>query len=213
MTPGDATTDDWVAAITASIISTPIATCVTDNRQPDNPIIAANDAFCALTGYRRGEILGHNCRFLAGPATEPEARATLRQAVADGRPAIVELTNYRKDGSPFRNAVMIAPILDETGSAALYYGSQMDVGAAPNGAGLRRSKARAAIEALSKRQRQVLGLMSTGYRNKQIGFKLGIDEKTVKMHRARLLKSLQVPTSADAIRLAVEADFLTSDPD
>ena len=204
--------EEELEAVTGWIEFTPIATCVTDNRQADNPIIAVNDAFCVLTGYDRREIIGKNCRFLAGPATEPEARAALRQAVVDGSPTMVELTNYRKDGSPFRNAVMIAPILDAADSVALFYGSQMDVGTSGTGAGLRKQRALRLIAALSKRQSQVLALMSSGYRNKQIGFELGIDEKTVKMHRARMLKALQVPTSADAIRLAVEADFLASDP-
>ena len=205
--------DDEMEAIANSIELTPIATCVTDNRLSDNPIIAANHAFCALTGYDRQEVLGRNCRFLAGPATEAEARATLRQATAEGRPAIVELTNYRKNGSAFRNAVMIAPILDSSGSVALFYGSQMEVGSASLGGGLREDKARGLVTALSKRQRQVLALMSSGLRNKQIGFELGIDEKTVKMHRARLLRALQVPTSADAIRLAVEAGLPSTDRD
>lgn len=200
-------------AVISSIELTPIATCVTDNRGGDNPIIAANDAFCALTGYDRDEIIGQNCRFLAGPATEPEVRAILRQAIAEGRPAIVELTNYRKDGSPFRNAVMIAPILDESGSVARFYGSQMEVGSDDVGSGLCEDKARGLISLLSRRQRQVLSLMTTGLRNKQIGFELGIDEKTVKMHRARLLKALKVPTSADAIRLAVEAGIFSTDRD
>jgi len=88
----------------------------------------------------------------------------------------------------------------------------MDVGATPSDSRLRQAKARDLIATLSKRQLQVLVLMSTGYRNKQIGFDLGIDEKTVKMHRARMLKALQVPTSADAIRLAVEAGLLSNDP-
>jgi len=205
-------TDDEMEAVKASIEFTPIATCVTDNRQADNPIVAVNEAFCVLTGYTRGEVVGRNCRLLAGPATEPEAQATLKQAVIDGRPIIAELTNYRKGGTPFRNAVMIAPIVDEAGSVALYYGSQMDVGATPSDSRLRQAKARDLIATLSKRQLQVLVLMSTGYRNKQIGFDLGIDEKTVKMHRARMLKALQAPTSADAIRLAVEAGLLSNDP-
>lgn len=204
---------DELEAVISSIQLTPIATCITDKRQPDNPIVAVNDAFCLLTGYDRRDVVGRNCRFLAGPATEPGGRAALRLAVANGHPTMAELVNYRKDGSPFRNAVMIAPILDAAGSVALFYGSQMDVGTMAVGAGLRKEKARGLIAALSKRQRQVLALMSGGYRNKQIGFELGIDEKTVKMHRARMLKALQVPTSADAIRLAVEANFLSSDPD
>ena len=211
--PPNYVTNGEIEVIAASINLTPIATCVTDNRRADNPIIAANNAFFALTGYDRGEVVGQNCRLLAGPATEPEARSALRDAVIDGRPTIVELTNYRKDGTPFRNAVMIAPILDEHGDVVLFYGSQMDVGPAGFGAGLRRDKAQGLVAALSRRQRQVLTLMSTGFRNKQIGFELGIDEKTVKMHRARLLKALQVPTSADAIRLAVEAGFLSNDLD
>jgi DNA-binding CsgD family transcriptional regulator len=42
-------------------------------------------------------------------------------------------------------------------------------------------------------------------RNKQIAASLGIDEKTVKMHRAGLLVKLGASTSADAIRMGVEA--------
>src|SRR5687768_4175814 len=96
----------------ASIHETPIATIVTHNRLNDNPIVEVNTAFEVLTGYSRDEIVGRNCRFLSGPGTDPEARAALRSAVAQGRPTLVELVNYRKDGSPFRNAVMLAPVLD-----------------------------------------------------------------------------------------------------
>jgi DNA-binding NarL/FixJ family response regulator len=41
--------------------------------------------------------------------------------------------------------------------------------------------------------------------NKQIAHHLGIAEKTVKMHRALLLDRLGIATSAEAIRIAVEA--------
>ena len=47
--------------------------------------------------------------------------------------------------------------------------------------------------------------MARGLLNKQIAWDLGIAEKTVKMHRALLLERLGVATSAEAIRLAVEA--------
>ena len=47
--------------------------------------------------------------------------------------------------------------------------------------------------------------MASGLLNKQIAYKLGIAEKTVKMHRALLLERLGVATSAEAIRIAVEA--------
>lgn len=187
-----------------SIELSPIATVVTDPRLPDNPIVAANAAFERLTGYSRGEILGRNCRFLGGPATSGEARAALRAAQAEGRPAIVEILNYRKDGSAFRNAVMIAPLLDARGAPLLFIGSQMDLGAAalPD---QRRDVARAQVARLTPRQREVLERVVAGLRNKQIGAALGIDEKTVKMHRAALLERLGCATSADAIRIGVEA--------
>jgi DNA-binding NarL/FixJ family response regulator len=41
--------------------------------------------------------------------------------------------------------------------------------------------------------------------NKQIAYNMSLSEKTVKMHRALLIDRLEVPTSADAVRIAVEA--------
>jgi DNA-binding CsgD family transcriptional regulator len=47
--------------------------------------------------------------------------------------------------------------------------------------------------------------MALGHRNKQIAWHLSLSEKTVKMHRGLALQKLGVSTSADAIRIAVEA--------
>jgi len=47
----------------AAIRGTRMAMVITDQRQPDGPIVFANEAFEALTGYDREEILGRNCRF------------------------------------------------------------------------------------------------------------------------------------------------------
>jgi PAS domain S-box-containing protein len=193
----------------ASIVHTPIATVITNPRLPDNPIVAANAAFGNLTGYAPEDVIGRNCRMLAGPETEPEQQGLLRDGVREQRPALAEMLNYRKDGSTFRNAVMIAPVFGANGTLCYFLGSQMAVGeaAASTAASVRRQKARALIEGLTERQRQVLHEMMLGYRNKQIGPRLGINEKTVKMHRAGLLSRLGVPTSADAIRIAVEAEL------
>lgn len=186
----------------ASIELSPIATIVTNPRIADNPIVAANAAFCTLTGYARDEVLGRNCRFLGGADTEAAERAALKSAVAALRPVLVELTNYRRDGSPFRNAVMVAPMLDEAGDAAWFIGSQMDVSGRQTP---RQVEAARLVDGLTPRQRQVLTHMVAGYRNKQIAGLLGIGEKTVKMHRKGLIANLGVATTADAIRIAVEA--------
>lgn len=190
----------------ASIRVSPIATLITNPRLPDNPIVCANAAFCALTGYEEVEILGQNCRFLQGLATEAEQRALLRSAVEQGRPVLIVLTNYRKDGTLFRNAVMVAPLFGADGSIEYFIGSQMVIPeSAGHSANPRISHAAALVAALTPRQKQVLECMAGGLRNKQIGERLGIEEKTVKMHRASLLKRLGASTSADAIRIAIEA--------
>ncbi len=44
---------------------------VTDPQQGDNPIIFANPAAAALTGYAIGELVGQNYRMLFGPGTDP----------------------------------------------------------------------------------------------------------------------------------------------
>jgi signal transduction histidine kinase len=51
----------------------------------------------------------------------------LRAAIAAGQSANVELMNYRKDGTPFRNALSVTPIRDASGRVTHYVGIQSDV--------------------------------------------------------------------------------------
>lgn len=188
------------------IATSSVAACISDPRLPDNPIVACNEAFLTLTGYSRDEVVGRNCRFLRGAGTEPELTQKLRDAIAVHRPLMVEILNYKKDGTPFRNAVMIAPLFNADGAVEYYLGSQIEL-ADDGGANspARQSQAAEKLTALTKRQHQILLLMARGALNKQIAYELGLAERTVKMHRAQVLRSLGVRSSAEAIRLAVEA--------
>ena len=189
-----------------SLDATPIATVISNPRLPDNPLEVVNPAFCALTGYREDEIIGRNCRFLSGEATDPAARKRLREGIDAPRPVLTDILNYRRDGTPFRNGVMITPIFGADGELMWFLGSQVDLGPAHDEAlAQRRSGAADRIARLPPRQRQVLQAMARGRLNKQIAWELRIREKTVKMHRALLIERLGVGTSAEAIRLAVEA--------
>ncbi|MBA2772188.1 MAG: PAS domain-containing protein [Sphingomonas sp.] len=194
------------ASIEQLVAASPLAAVVTNPREPDNPIEAVNTAFCALTGYRREEIIGRNCRFLAGAETEPWVTAELRAAMGEQRSALVEILNYRRDGTPFRNGVMVTPLFGPDGELAWFLGSQVDLGPGATGSLFsRRQRAEHLVAALSPRQRQVLELLAKGLLNKQIAGLLQISEKTVKMHRALLFNRLGAATTADAIRTAVEA--------
>jgi PAS domain S-box-containing protein len=183
-----------------------VAAVVSNPRLPDNPIVACNKAFMDLTGYAEHEIIGRNCRFLRGDGTEPELTKELRVGIAARVPVMVELLNYKKDGTPFRNAVMIAPIFDPEGELEYFLGSQVEVpGAAQKTTDNRAAEAREKVATLSRRQREILQCIAAGRLNKQIAFELGLSERTIKLHRAAVLRALGVRTSADAIRMAIEA--------
>lgn len=188
-----------------SIRLSPIASVLTDPRADDNPIIAANRAFEELTGYAEAELIGCNCRILAGPATEPSRSAALARGIAAATPLVVELLNYRKDGSSFVNAVMVAPIFDDSGDLAYFIGTQMEVGERGNGPA-RESEAER-IASLTPQQQAVLRLMAKGMRNREIGEALGLKERTIKMHRGALVRRLGVSTAGEAMRLAIQAGF------
>ena len=190
------------------ILASPIAAVISNPRLPDNPIIACNQAFTDLTGYQRDEIIGHNCRFLAGKDTEPWLTEALRVGIKTGQPVMAEILNYKKDGTPFRNALMIAPIFDSAGVLEYFLGSQVEI--SEDAAQAKQGRQGAAlhrVDALSRRQRQILLQMAAGKLNKQIAYELGLNERTVKLHRSAVFRSLGVKTSADAIRVAIEAGF------
>jgi DNA-binding NarL/FixJ family response regulator len=188
------------------IADSPIASVISDPRLPDNPIVACNQIFCDLTQYGPGAIVGRNCRFLSGPGTELWLSDAISDGVREHRPVLVEILNYKADGTPFRNAVLVAPMYDQSDELLYFLGSQVEIpdnGPGPSTA--RRIRAAEQVKKLSNRQRQVLKLASDGLLNKQIAAALDLSEKTVKMHRSILMGRLGVTNMAEMIRVAVEA--------
>lgn len=100
---------------------------ISDNTQPDNPIVYANRGFERLTGFSIEDVLGRNCRFLQGPGTALEAIEEIRDAVREQREVTVEILNYRKDGVPFWNRLSITPVRDAEGHATHFIGIQSDI--------------------------------------------------------------------------------------
>ncbi len=111
----------------AAVRSTRMSMVVSDPRKPDTPIVFANDAFLQLTGYDRDEVIGYNCRFLQGEKTDREAVRKISDAIAAEEPIEIDLLNYRKDGTPFWNALYIGPVKGRDGKNQFYFASQIDV--------------------------------------------------------------------------------------
>ncbi|CAN5203682.1 hypothetical protein BH11MYX1_BH11MYX1_33060 [soil metagenome] len=99
---------------------------ITDASKADNPIIYASPGFLRLTGYASEDVLGRNCRFLQGAATDSEPIATLRRAIRAGQACTVELLNFRADGTPFWNSLAVSPVRDEAGRVTNFVGVQTD---------------------------------------------------------------------------------------
>jgi PAS domain S-box-containing protein len=110
-----------------AVVATDIAFTITDPRQPDNPLVWVNPSFSRVTGYEYTEAIGRNCRFLQGPATDPEAISEIRTALAERRTVSTTLLNYRKDGTAFWNQLAISPVFDGDGELVSFVGVQTDV--------------------------------------------------------------------------------------
>ena len=57
-------------------------------------------------------------------------------------------------------------------------------------------------ESLSPREREVLVLVVSGFMNKQIGRRLGVTEKTIKVHRGQVMHKMQARSLPDLVRMA-----------
>ncbi|MFZ0133600.1 MAG: response regulator [Desulfobacterales bacterium] len=66
------------------------------------------------------------------------------------------------------------------------------------------------FDSLTNREQEVFRLVARGMPNKQIGFELGIGEKTVKVHRSRVMAKMQAASLADLVRLAEKLKLSTA---
>jgi len=108
--------------------TSPEGVVLVDALNPVNPVIYANPAYEALTGYPLAELVGRNLRLLQGDDREQDARHRLRDALSRGEPCRVLLRNYRKDGSLFWNEASIMPLQDESGRITHFIGHHRDAG-------------------------------------------------------------------------------------
>lgn len=134
-----------MALLAAAFEQSHAATCITtaDLDQPGPRIVAVNPAYCAMTGYVGGDVIGQTPRIMQGPLTDRVVLDRLRRDLEAGRTFVGETVNYRADGSPFLIAWRIDPIVGADGRPTHYVATQDDV------TRLRRAEAvAAALEAI-----------------------------------------------------------------
>ncbi|MEM6888700.1 MAG: PAS domain-containing protein [Pseudomonadota bacterium] len=101
-----------------------VAMVVTNPHIEDNPIVYVNQAFTRTTGYARSASIGRNCRFLQGEATDKAAVDLLRERIAARETVSVDILNYRANGAPFVNRLLVAPIFDVDNNLRYFVGVQ-----------------------------------------------------------------------------------------
>jgi FixJ family two-component response regulator len=101
------------------------------------------------------------------------------------------------------------PVDDQTLLDAVHTALERDRGARRNQAEMQGLRQRLAI--LTPREYEVLTFIISGRLNKQAAAELGTTEKTIKVHRARIMEKLQCASLAELVRLAAKAGIKTLD--
>lgn len=92
-----------------------------------NPIIFANDAFLALTGYGREEVLGKPFDYLLARGNNLEALARIEAAFAGEFHEQLEICDQRRDGGTFWASLSINPVWDAEGLVVQHFSSFVDI--------------------------------------------------------------------------------------
>jgi FixJ family two-component response regulator len=101
------------------------------------------------------------------------------------------------------------PVDDQTLLDAVHKALERDRGARLNQAEMQDLHQR--LAALTPREYEVLTFIISGRLNKQAAAELGTTEKTIKVHRARIMDKLQCASLAELVRLAEKAGIKTLD--
>jgi PAS domain S-box-containing protein len=96
------------------------------------PLIYVNHYFEKISGYKREDIMGVNCKFLqrdgrGNSRSETESVERLSHALRSAETVKVALTNFRKDGTPFKNLLTMKPVFDMRGEYEYVIGVQFDI--------------------------------------------------------------------------------------
>ena len=116
--------EEWVRKLSMAVEQSPASIVITDL---DGNIEYLNEAFLAITGYARDEILGKNPRLLRSGKTPPEVFDVMWATLRAGRTWRGEFVNRRKDGSEYVESATISPIHQADGRISHYLAVKEDI--------------------------------------------------------------------------------------
>lgn len=96
------------------------------NEEPGHPIIFANDAFLALTGYAREEVLAQSFQSLLATGVDATIMPVVESAFRGECDNDPEIHYKRKDGSEFWASMFVSPVCEESGAVVQQFVSFVD---------------------------------------------------------------------------------------
>ncbi|MCP5448341.1 MAG: nitrogen fixation negative regulator NifL [Chromatiaceae bacterium] len=102
----------------------PVAISITD---PTAKIVYANSAFELLTGYARGEVIGHNESVLSSRSTPDSVYEDLWDSIKRRKVWRGTLVNHKKGGEGYLAELVVSPVLDNQGAIAYYLAMHRDI--------------------------------------------------------------------------------------
>ncbi|NML26975.1 sensor domain-containing protein [Zoogloea dura] len=93
----------------------------------ENRIVATNQAFTKLTGYRQEEVLGQNPRILSAGITPPEVYREMWADLEQNGAWQGELWDRRRDGEAYPKWLSISMVRDSAGQVQNYIGNFIDI--------------------------------------------------------------------------------------
>ena len=128
------TSDSWLIVLMSAMENLPLSFCISTAAEdrPGFPLVYVNKHFEVLTGYRRADVIGANCKFLQSRtrgvySSEPSSVNCISAALRKPVPHVGMITNYRRDGSPFRNLLGLKPVIDSSGEYRFVLGIQVEI--------------------------------------------------------------------------------------
>jgi FixJ family two-component response regulator len=125
-----------------------------------------------------------------------QQQSPLRVVFISGRGDIASTVAAMKHGAldfltkPFDEQALLAAVSSALQRSAASWAEHLE-----------RATLRQRFDTLTPREREVCRLVAAGYLNKQAAYELGTAEKTIKVHRARVMSKLQVGSVAELVRL------------
>lgn len=97
------------------------------DEEPGHPVIFVNDAFLALTGYAREEVLAKKFASLLAEGVDAQTKLLVEAAFRGDSDSDPELHYKRKDGNEFWASMFVSPVCDENGTVVQQFVSLVDL--------------------------------------------------------------------------------------